>query len=263
MKKVKRKIKILIGVMRVYQNWWLWPFYRAQIFHDTKERVMNLRNSLRFAVRFDLNEPGTIDDVLIRNEYFTIQNIIPDRAVVIDIGANIGAFSVVAAHSAKNVKVFSYEPTPETFSRLVKNVDLNGFNQQIRAFNLAIAGTAGERKLFLHPEISGANTIAPYREDLAFVNAGSTITVSAITLAEVFYLNNLERCDFLKMDCEGSEFEIIGKTPNRIFSRIDHMAMEYHRDPKEIKDRLAKLGFLVVVAPVDAISGFLYADKIK
>jgi FkbM family methyltransferase len=262
MKRFLTKILFSAKVVGLYRNWPQWFLYRLRFYKDQKERVMKLRSGLKFVTRFDLSEPGTIDDILIRNEYFTPQNAIPDRAVVIDIGANIGAFSVVVANRAKEAMVFSYEPTPDTFSRLVKNINLNGLDSRIKSFNLAVAGDAGEKKLFLHPKISGANTLAPYRENLDFVKKENEILVRAVTLGDVFRDNGLDHCDFLKMDCEGAEYEIIMKTPPRILAMIRHIALEYHKDPQELKDSLRKNNFEVTIVPSDPTSGFLFADKI-
>jgi hypothetical protein len=63
------------------------------------------------------------------------------------------------------------------------------------------------------------------------------------------------------MDCEGAEFEIILSAPRAVLSQIAHIAMEYHRDPKEIVGALEDAGLEVVVRPTGASSGFLFADR--
>lgn len=258
---IKRKLKLILGAIKTYRNWPTWLLFKFHFFNDAKERVIVLRNGLKFITRFDFNEPGTIDDVLIRGEYFTGNNEISDGDTIIDIGANIGAFSIVSAKKAKNVKVLSFEPTPTTFLRLKKNIEVNNLTSVVKPYNLAVAGEKGERKLFVNPNISGANTIAPYRENLEFIKSGDKFTVKTTTLEDVFRDNKIQKCGFLKMDCEGSEFEITKNTSKEIFDRIDYIAMEYHKNPYEIGEKLTKVGFKVVVKPVDEISGFLYADK--
>jgi FkbM family methyltransferase len=261
MAKFIRKFKLLLAGIRTYRNWLTWLLFKLRLLAGGRERVIALRNGLRFAARFDLNEPGTIDDVMMRNEYFTERNKLRNGATVVDVGANIGAFSIVAAMRAKGVKVFSFEPHPDTFARLEKNVGLNALGSAVTPLNFAIAERKGTLKLFVHPTISGANTVAPYRAHLDFVEAGDSIPVSAITLEDAFRECKVETCDFLKLDCEGAEFGIIASVPDSVLRKVRHIAMEYHRDPAPLKARLARAGFAVTVKPTDENSGFLFADR--
>ncbi len=249
------------GALLLYRNWPTWFLFKFGFLKGPEERVMTLRNGLQFSTRFDLNEPGTIDDVFIRNEYFTPLNAIGEGATVLDIGANIGAFSIAAANQAKNVRVISFEPHPETFARLRKNVELNKLENKVIPQNLAVAGRPGTLQLFVHPSISGANTVAPYRENLEFVAQGKTVPVTATTLETVFKTHQIERCDFLKMDCEGSEFEILESVPDELIRKVQHLAMEYHKEPTPLLTRLTKAGFRVTHTPTDSDSGFIYADR--
>jgi len=57
------------------------------------------------------------------------------------------------------------------------------------------------------------------------------IRVSAVTIPEIFAENGLERCDLLKMDCEGAEYDIIYNCPSEVLGRIERIAMEVHGGP--------------------------------
>ena len=61
-----------------------------------------------------------------------------------------------------------------------------------------------------------------------FGTAGEAVTIECITLADAFARFAVERCGFLKLDCEGAEYEILLTTPPEIFARIDRLALEYH-----------------------------------
>ena len=65
------------------------------------------------------------------------------------------------------------------------------------------------------------------RYDHKMKNSNS-IQVDSITLQKIFDLNNIKKCNLLKLDCEGSEYEIIDSLPNSYFSMIDKMIIEYH-----------------------------------
>lgn len=69
-------------------------------------------------------------------------------------------------------------------------------------------------------------------------------------------MNTLSSVDFLKMDCEGAEYEIIKKTPKNILSKIKFIALEYHlkeqyaclpNSPLELIKKLEEAGFSVKI----------------
>jgi hypothetical protein len=61
--------------------------------------------------------------------------------------------------------------------------------------------------------------------------------VTSITLKDLFDKQGIERCNLLKLDCEGSEYEILYTLPSAYYSRIDTIVMEYHGDLDETKRR--------------------------
>ncbi len=254
-----RKLFLLFRVLVTYRSLHVWFAHRWGWLARGTDCTVRLWNGLQFRVRPELNELGTVDDIFVRGEYKTAAYTIGEGAIVLDIGANIGAFSLFAAH--RGARVYAYEPTPGTYARLRKNIELNNVTQRVTALQNAVAGNAGKRELFLHPAVSGANTIAPYREHLDFVESGKGVLVEAVTLDDVFKANGIGQCDFLKLDCEGAEFEILRAASRETLARIRHIAMEYHRDPAELRRILRAAGFEVVVRPTDGNSGFLFADK--
>lgn len=82
--------------------------------------------------------------------------------------------------------------------------------------------------------------------------------------------NNLKKCDFLKIDCEGAEYPIFSKTTDKTFKKIDFIAMEAHLFDQPMKeayrklmDRLKKLGFKVTVFNNDVHANirFVFAER--
>lgn len=132
--------------------------------------------------------------------------------VVIDIGANIGSFSIIAASSAR--KVFAYEPEPHNFSLLKKNIALNELENKITAFNLAI-GKPGETRI---NNASGHSQINQVAGDI----------VKVIGLDQVFTNNSIKNCRLLKLDCEGAEYEAIDNTSDGSLTKIDRILGEFH-----------------------------------
>jgi FkbM family methyltransferase len=159
-------------------------------------------------------------EIFLREEYGRL----PDGATVLDLGANIGAFSVYAATTARDLRILAYEPMPEFFQLLQENVRLNDVARQVTCFNLAVAGRPGPRTFV----VEGAGVLFPTLVLPPGPGVERTATVACTTLAEICDANGLRRVDVLKMDCEGAEYEILYETPASCFERLKEIRMEYH-----------------------------------
>ena len=182
---------------------------------------------------------------------------------VLDIGAGFGDFAVSVARAKPDCTVIAFEPLPESFARLQENLALNRVTS-IRPFPYAIAGEAGTLFLYTRTGLSGQHHTA--REDVEAEGRG--IPAEAITLDEVFRRLSIERCDFWKMDWEGGEYDILFAASDLTFSRIGHIAMEYHdgvtpHSHEELVRFLEGHGFRVRTRPNPAHRelGFLYASN--
>jgi len=189
---------------------------------------------------------------------YTSKYEITQGGIVIDIGANIGLFSVLAAKHAK--EVYSYEPFPESFSYLQRNVRENALNN-VKCFQYAVAAQSGEVRLNLGT-VATANSIY----DLGMSKSNNSIRVRCTTLPDIFEENQIQFCDFLKLDCEGSEFEILLSTPPKYLSRILTISLEFHdhltgHTHLELLDYLTRNGFAVEVLSSDGPYGILAAQQ--
>ena len=114
---------------------------------------------------------------------------------VLDIGANVGYFTLYAL--ATGAKVIAFEPEPENFIRLDAQVKENDFMfASGHAFQMAVAGDDKGKKLYLNPENIGGHRITHDIE-------GRFVEVASITLDEVMEQHG--PFDMMKMDCEGAE----------------------------------------------------------
>jgi FkbM family methyltransferase len=196
-------------------------------------------------------------EIWYRDEYGLRADPLPRGASVIDVGANIGMFAIYAAVAAGAARVWAFEPFPESFALLCRNAEQNRL-AAIRPRPFALAGRSGQRELFLAGR-HGTNSL--------FGGSGETVRVDCLSLADVFAREPIERCDFLKLDCEGAEYEILLDAPADVLSRIDRMALEYH-DAKtthshdELRAHLDRHGFAVTSRDhVPSQSGYLFAKK--
>lgn len=198
------------------------------------------RNGIRIKTK-DTISTATVAVIFIKKDYGNV----PEGSLVIDIGANIGVYSIFAS-IAKNAKIFAFEPVSENFAMLKENVKLNSLEGKIHAFNLGIAGKEEERKIFLGD--SPFHSFLPQDDSPfnALYKSGKSqnyLEISCISLKDVFDRNKIISCDILKMDCEGAEYEILYNFPDEYFKRIKEIRMEYHNhkgNEKNSGDQLEK-----------------------
>jgi FkbM family methyltransferase len=207
-----------IKVIQNFRNWHTFFLDYLGILKN-REVVYSLRNNIKFKARAGRYEEGIINEIWVARIYTPIGDEIREGDTVLDIGAHIGAFSVLAATRARDVTVYSYEPFPDNFNLLKENIGLNQL-ENVKPFPLAVAGSGGKRKLFIMGQDSHSHSL--------LAETTIHIVVDSITLPEIFGGNNIETCSFLKLDCEGAEYEILFNTPEEYFNRIKRIFLEYH-----------------------------------
>ena len=181
----------------------------------------------------------TIVVVFIKKDYGDV----PDNAVVVDIGANIGVYSLFASQF-KGTRVYAYEPMPDNFRLLRANIAVNSLEGRIFPFQLAVSGRSEKRTLYLGSSplhsFLPANE-SPFNALFSKQVDQEHIEVTCISLQEMFDANDIGQCDILKLDCEGAEFDILYNTPNEYFSRIKSIRLEYHSHLSDKKNTGASL----------------------
>jgi FkbM family methyltransferase len=145
-----------------------------------------------------------------------------DKKLAVDIGANIGGFST--AYNEDFEKIIFFEANPKAFE-IAKNNTKNFKN--VKGYNLAVSDESGKTlKLMNHfskdlGSVSCSPSITDVNEDWV-ENIGEIKTTS---LEDIFKMIDNQRINYLKLDCENSEYEIL---MNKDLSNIDYIAMELH-----------------------------------
>lgn len=123
-----------------------------------------------------------------------------DGFTFIDIGANIGAYSLfVAAHAGRSARILAVEPQPDVFARLAFNIAQNPFGT-VKAVACALADKPGELTLFIDPANRGESSVRILNS-----SAGRSVQVPATTLLALVEGEGYERIDAVKLDVEGAE----------------------------------------------------------
>jgi FkbM family methyltransferase len=201
--------------------------YRLSVLLDGLALRLGMRRKtvrvggFRLRVRRRTHDEPIAHNVLVGGEYNPPGYDFQKGWTVIDVGANIGIFSLLASRAvAPGGAVYAFEPETENFSLLRENLLRNAAGN-VCAHQLAVAASPGHVALHIGNE-TGMHSLQS-REG---VDTGQVQHVEAVTLAKV--LDEVGRCDYLKMDCEGGELEILPSLPAESWARIHRIGMEWH-----------------------------------
>jgi len=169
---------------------------------------------MKFIVRHKWDQE-VVDHVYSENVYRLPKDI--KGWSVIDIGANIGSFSILAAE--RGARVTTFEPQPENLKVLKQNIKKSGLG-----INLIEKGVGKEGRALIN-NFGGSSTIVD--EMKLLYTPADFVTLNEI---EVVPLDSIiqEDCDFLKVDCEGSEYDVFKYASNETMKRIKRLAIEFH-----------------------------------
>ena len=243
----------LVKNMAAFKNWYMLYAGRYGFLHKEVELIH--RNGLRIRLR-----PNT-DDLRIVKSNFVKRNYTKDfvpitrESIVVDVGAHIGSFSIMVARSAR--RVLAFEPEPTNYQMLKKNVEINHLDN-MSIFEMAVSGRSGHQDIYTYQGGSSAD-YSLYERGNTNVKVGHIPTIS---VEEIFKREGLPRIDFLKLDCEGAEHDILRNMSLETAAKIMGMAMEAHRVPSEfsidIPLRLKELGFEI---EMNGGGGYIYARR--
>ncbi len=180
---------------------------------------------------------------------------ITETDIVFDVGANNGFFSAYAAYKAPYGQVYAFEPVPYLAEKIEKTKSINKFSN-LHIANTAIGKEVGTSTFYISKDHNGCHSL--------YKRAGTQeeISVPVIDLETYCREHAIPKIDFLKLDCEGAEYDII--TPEQmefIKKTVAIISMEFHdtirTETHEILvQRLSTAGFTL------ALSGdYLYAKN--
>ena len=185
---------------------------------------------------------GELDTKIIREE-------IHEGDIVIDVGANIGYYTLIFAQLVgSSGKVFAFEPEPKNFEILKKNIEINNY-QNIVAEQKIVSDKSGIVKLFIAEHGIVGHRINQEKSSQKFIEVESIILDNYIKK-----LNLDNKINFIKIDVEGSEPKVLEGTKEiiqksnqlKIFTEFNReVVKEYGIEPKEMIDLFYRNGFKI------------------
>ena len=211
-----------------------------------------------------------------------------DGAVVFDVGANIGLFTLFANRKCPTAKIYAFEPLPPSFELLRANVARYEIDAHL--FNYGLSESSATANFVFYPKAAGLsgyaanragdkdntraivldwihNTARSHEEDLLPQTQldelldeylrPETYSCEVKTLSEIIHEHNIEHIDLLKIDVEGSEFDVLSGIGEEDWPRIKQIVMEVHS--QSIVQRIVTLleahGFEFVIDDSMVVAG--------
>ena len=232
-----------------YSNWYalIWPFNRI----GSEGRVIRTWGGVKIYVRSIFGPDWVVaHEMFSRDDYQIARLPLSGQSIILDIGANIGAFTVFASYCFRDAKIFSYEPAATNFEVLKKNIDLNALEGRVRPFQLAVSVKTGE-EIMTYSDQEYEHSLIANQVDLAHVLKSEKVMCT--TIADIIADNKLDIVDLIKMDIVGLEYEILYALSEDTFKKIRYIALEIHDHKKHAAGDLIKFleqkGFTVVRSP--------------
>lgn len=184
-------------------------------------------NGVSFTLQ-DLEQSETLmhmeEQVFNQDEYQLNRMVFEEGDVVVDIGANIGSVSILLGKMYPFLKIYAFEPHPTNFRNLVHNVQANGLHTTITPVNLAVhSETRQTLPLTLCPWNTGSTSLFKTNPQDA-----NTESVGTISLDDIIGHFDIEKIKFLKLDCEGSEFDILQSSQKIKTTPVENLSVEIH-----------------------------------
>ncbi|MET9819707.1 FkbM family methyltransferase [Streptomyces sp. NPDC006355] len=186
-----------------------------------------------------------------------------DGATVVDVGGNIGLFTLFSHYEAQNVRVFTFEPAPPLFELLSQNVAEHGADAKL--FNMGLSDSETEATFTFYPRSSGmssfhpdeeeekhnlrtiianqrktgadaeADQLTPYAEELMDVRFEAIeFTARLRPLSAIIREQGIERIDLIKIDVQKSERQVIDGIAEEDWPKIQQMVLEAHDADGEV-----------------------------
>lgn len=204
--------------------------------HPSKIRLQNIAGRFLFPtgipmvnadrVRFTLNANDWITRIMLKEGGYEsgstalAKKILTKGGLFIDIGANFGLFTCMAAHNNDKVKVWAVEPNYKVIDNLLHNIQLNDLEKRVMVFNAAISN-----------KMQWVTMDQPAKDNLGtnVTKAGVQGLLSILSCSLEFLLkeNNITKIELIKIDIEGNEFEILEHFPFDIY-QVKNIILEFN-----------------------------------
>ncbi|MDX2079437.1 MAG: FkbM family methyltransferase [Terrimicrobiaceae bacterium] len=255
----RNKIRTVWEIVQRLENW---PSALALRIHKNRpyREVLRFRNGIHVSCRGGSRDWDVVHELFFMDSYGKALDVLRkatcSQPVVVDLGGNIGTFSLIAAATHPGAQIHAFEPGPPNLRMFEINRLLNpGLGERIRLVPEAVGGQTGKAVWFFDEKNPGASSL--------YASGDGGCEVQLRSLEEVVRGIG-SRITLLKMDIEGAEYSVLEQTPEETWAQIDAIALEVHDDPAgksrpdEFLSKLSSFGFSIEKESV--VSFFLHRN---
>ena len=216
-KKVRRYSQLILRV----SNWFGYLLFKI----GSRPRFgFKLRSGLNIEVTRKMIPPfkeSFFDNVYLKELPKAIKE--EQQPIIIDVGANVGFFSLNMFTQFEDARVYAFEPIPFNFQQLSKYKDLYP-QYEWKIYNEAVANHE-EGFVLYSVTVNGFTTMASLEKSEGKVEE---MFVSTTKLESLMEKEGIDSITLLKLDCEGSEYPILYDLSTEVLSRIKNLSIETH-----------------------------------
>jgi FkbM family methyltransferase len=192
-----------------------------------------------------------------------IMKLVSPNDCVVDIGANMGWYSINIAKTFPTCKVHAFEPLPQTYAYLEKNIKLN-LTENIFPHHFGLSSERKDLTFYFYPEGSGNASSANLSE-----RKDAELVTCHVEKLDDFVIANKLHVDFIKCDVEGTELfafqgavETLKLDKPIVFTEmLRKWAKKFDYHPNEIIELFTAIGYRCFVAHEDRLKEFFVMDE--
>ena len=204
-------------------------------FHDDVLSLTYKNREIMLSGVYDRNNPRLVNGdpihVFMEEDYEYLKN---GGEACVDIGANIGDSSIWLSLNGFS-RVIAVEPYPQNFVNLMKNVKDNGLEKSITCLNKGLSSSRKNIAIDDRTYVDGQFDIHESKDG---------VSVELIGLKDLVAIAEEEEL-YLKMDCEGCEYDAILNADSETLRKFRKIMIEYHYGFESLETKLRKCGFNV------------------
>jgi len=220
-------------------------FFVITIFsHEQSSRLSKIKiHQYKEALALYQFRPGGFD---VNGESLIVHSIIQPGDLVFDVGANVGDWSQEVLSTNKAASIYAFEPIPTIFNKYQKNIK----HTNVNVYNLAISNKFSELVSFYYYSVYEGVLSSLYQRELAEPKIGMTpklIKVNTETIDHFCQNNGIEKIDFLKIDTEGCEYDVLDGARDLLSKqKIAAIQFEYGLTYKDSRKTLQQVFSILV-----------------
>ncbi|MBD2533812.1 FkbM family methyltransferase [Nostoc flagelliforme FACHB-838] len=216
---------------------------------------LNLPNNLEIYCLGKEETEYIYQEIFIEQQYLQHGITINDGDCIVDVGANIGLFSIFLSQLHKSLKILAFEPVQPIFEVLQANVNLHSLdNISLQNYGLG-SENISETVFTFYPNMAGNSTTRPLeklaqrevmdqalnQDMVEYLFQSQEVKGEIKTLSSVINSLAIESIDLLKIDVEGEEYEVLRGINQDDWTKIKQIVLEVH----DVEDRISQIKTLL------------------